>query len=548
MNSRYLKRAFDSYFPVISASLARRMGRTRSNLLALLLFSYGAFCLPAHADYDIKYKAFSGDFNQDGNADLFLSRPSDVILVPLDDIPVPIVTKRADNLVLIRNGNGTFSIDATLSATEISALKTWPASAVQLAIRDVNVDGEMDLYIKNFDGDANFPDGIADQILFAPRNASSSHVRAVDANFRNFFNEVYGWTADHNYFENTAIANNWYHYEGEQQTGWWQVNYINAYYQYDDGQSYLDDADDPTNPNNPPAFCGNYPWLCGFDANLGYWLVYGTYLANIEVIFEYENFNQDALTYTQAVGNAFDDPNAMLQSSPVQAESIMESYLQTQVGETIAGVLRDPMPWPELPDFEPAPQPRKIPPGWPDVANDPEFSPSREWLWWVLRRAPIVICGLFTCSSDGESDDWIKWRDVGWEWALEDLASDSPDRSQQPKVVIGESDGAEPYTRIPLAAQHFGALFLKFREDLQLPVDKGRHAVDVAMWYVNEAWINSFIFRQALFYDIGRYEGRSQRGPFYPCERVTLGTYPGREQHAFGGTLDHNYDDCNLYR
>lgn len=166
----------------------------------------------------------------------------------------------------------------------------------------------------------------------------------------------------------------------------------------------------------------------------------------------------------------------------------------------------------------------------------------------MLRRAPLVICGLATCSADGESDDWIKWRDIGWEWALDDLAKYNPDRSQQPKVVIGESDGAEPCTRIALAAQHCGAVFLKFRGDLQLPVDKGRHAVDVAMGYVNEAWINSFIFRQALFYDIGRYEGGSQRGLFYPCERVTLGTYPGREQHDFGGTLDHNYDDCNLYR
>lgn len=216
----------------------------------------------------------------------------------------------------MQNPDRTLTADTTLSAAELSTLRMWAPSPVQLIARDINVDGQMDLFIKNLNADARFAAGTADQILFAASNSSSVHIRVVDASFQQFFAQIQGWALNHDYFVNTAIANQWYHYVGQQQTGWWYIHDIDTYYDYDGGKSYLDDADDPTDPDNPPAFCADYPTLCWFNPNAGYWWIYGTYLANIQVIIEYEHFNQNALSYTQAVGNALDDANAALQSDP----------------------------------------------------------------------------------------------------------------------------------------------------------------------------------------------------------------------------------------
>jgi hypothetical protein len=512
----------------------------------LVLFILLAFCLPVHAGYDGKYKAYRGDLNNDGHTDLFLSRPPDVVVIPADDVSVPIVTTRADHLLLLQNANRTFTANTTLSATDLAALRTWSPSSVQLVVKDINVDGQKDLFIKNFSGDASFGAGIDDQIVFAANNSLPVHVRAADAGFRQFFTQIHGWAADSNYFVNTAIDNGWYHYQGQQKTGWWYVHYVDAYYQYDGGKSYLDDADDPTNPNNPPSFCSDYPQLCWFNPNVGYWWIYGTYIENIQVIIEYEHFNQDALLYAQAVGNAFNDPNVALQSNPAQAESILESYLEAPVGETVAGVLADPLPWPELPpESEPVPQPRKIPKPLPDAANDPDFFPKSKWGWKILSRVGIIVCGVFLCSAEGESDEWLSWREIGWEWAIQDLIE--REIKGQPKVVIGEGEGQIAgqyvFNRVPNAAQAKGAIY--FNPGV-FTVNEWTHDTDVALWYMNWGWLTSMMLKQALFYDIGLYGPRVTRGKFYPCERRTLEGYASREEFPFEGTSGYAYGRCEL--
>lgn len=188
-----------------------------------------------------------------------------------------------------------------------------------------------------------------------------------------------------------------------------------------------------------------------------------------------------------------------MQSSPAQAESILETYLQAQVGETVAGVLADPLPWPDFPpETQPLPQPRTIPKPLPDAANDPDFFPEK-WRWKILSRVGVIVCGPLICSADGESDEWITWREIGWEWAIQDLIEHEIDEQQQPKVVIGEGEGRQAngqylFNRIPNAAQAYGAIYFS---PGSFTIGEWSHATDVALWFMNYGWITSMMGKQA---------------------------------------------------
>ena len=99
----------------------------------------------------------------------------------------------------------------------------------------------------------------------------------------------------------------------------WDIGYIDTFCAYANGtKRFLDDSDNRTDPNNAPAYCGDFPTYCKFAS--GIWQVYGTYLANIVVHIEYEHFNQDALSFAQAAGTAYDVPASSADST--QAETI----------------------------------------------------------------------------------------------------------------------------------------------------------------------------------------------------------------------------------
>jgi hypothetical protein len=510
-------------------------------------------CGSAHAGFDAKYKAFRGDFNADGNTDLFLTRTADVVTIPLDDLLIPIVRRPADHLVLLQGSAQTFTVDNTLSAAELSTLRTWaPASPVELVANDINVDGQIDLFVRNLKSVTGFPASTNDQIVFYSSDTTGFHVRAVDATFREFFKQIVGWDINHDYFRDTALENHWYHYTGQQQTGWWYIHYINQYYDYDNGLSFLDENDDPTNPNNVPAYCDDHPSSCEYNFSLGYWRVFGTFLANIQVVWETEHFNQQALSFAEAVGGAFD--NIDYPGDMPQAESILEGYLQVQVSDFAAHVLNDPLKRPPLPNWLPEPKPRTMPP-LPNPANNPDLFPKEKWKWKIFSKVGIVICGLLICSADGESDEWITWRDLGYEWAIDDIRRYNPDESGRIYALVGEGEGYDlPYIRIPRAARAWGAIYLSFGVDpvtgQELPFGASpsdwNPVIERTVWTMNWGWLNAMMGKGAYFYDIGNYAGRQYRAKFYACERRTLQGYPLREERTQGDTLNWTPATCTL--
>lgn len=494
---------------------------------------------PSNQGFRGEYRAYSGDLNGDGYADLVVSRFNG------ESGPVA-----PDNFALMQNLNQTFWIDDTLTPTQVNIAQSWPESSVSLIQRDINVDGRFDFLVKGLSQDSNFASSTVDQIVFAP-NTSPIHLRPADAEFLQFMGDTYGWMTNQNYFENTAIANGWYEFQGEEQTGWWYISYINTYYSYGNGNSFLAVDDDPNDPNNLPAFCENYPWLCWFNPWAGSWLVYGTFLANIQVVIDYTNFNQEARQFAAAAGDAFHDQDAAATGNSDPAEQILEDMLEVQIGDILAEVMADPMPMPELPSGEQIPQPRDTPWGDGDPANDPDFSKETEqrrvWVWRVFGKIGIVLCGLLTCPSEVDPDEdlQVEWQHFGWEWALFDLAKNEIDPdNEQPKIVIGEAEGGSVYQRIPAAALEYGAIFYNpgmFSSQPESPENAK------FMWAMNQSWVDFWRHLQSHFYDIGLYNGRiGPRGIFYPCERVELEGYPHRSEEWRFDTENFNYGNCQF--
>ena len=522
----------------------------RTLLSAILLLVCGQV---AHASLDAGYQVSSGDLNNDGLTDLYVSRSPDLVILH-GDVIVPIVVSPALNLVLLQNADRTFSVRDTFSSAELGILRAWSGSTVQLSFKDLNVDGQLDMVATGFAADSSFPADSNDQIVFG-YDSSGVSVQAVDSGLAQFMSEIYGWMRDKDYFEREAIRNGWYSYAGNLATGWFNIGYINIYYSYDNGKRYLDENDNPYDPANVPAYCEDYPLACQFRPLDGVWAVWGEYLENIVVIFDYSNYTEDALAFAAASGDAFHEVAAERVTDAAAAKQILEGRLGAVIGETVAAVLAYPIPWPEFaPETAPLPQPRRLPRPLPDAANDPEF--GKKWQWRIVFRVGALVCGIFCPEDTGdpaENEAW-EWYNIGLEWALQDLLENELDPDiEQVEVVIGEGEGlGRAYARIPAAAATYGALYFNLGvdeqgNDVEFTSENWSESTASSLWRMNSGWIRSMMLIQSQFYDIGLYGGRSTRGKFYVCEREELGEYPYREERSFRGTSGFATAPCELW-
>ncbi|WP_308364671.1 MULTISPECIES: hypothetical protein [unclassified Microbulbifer] len=251
------------------------------------------------------------------------------------DIATPIVLPApVEEFVLRQKSGGEFTLVTGLSSSQKSQAQKWPLADIEIKAGDFNIDGIVDIFLK---GVTSSIPGALDQFVFASGEVGTapSAITAVDSQFRQFFKEVNGWKLDPDYFEKTAIENDWYSYKGKEATGWWYIGYINVYYAYANGEKkYLDENDDPEDINNKPAYCKDFPSLCRFNMTYGFWQVYGTYIEDIEVVFDYTNFHQDALALTDAIENSSDSNSTLIDPSSTSGKTI-EEILERILGTLI---------------------------------------------------------------------------------------------------------------------------------------------------------------------------------------------------------------------
>lgn len=141
-----------------------------------------------------RYVVQVGDLNGDGRTDLHLQFRPPVVPITLDDLTIPIAPPLpVQDFVLQQNTSGGFDLVTNLTAAQRAAVAAWPeSSAVKLVHGDINVDGYMDIVVRQV---ASAIPQARDVIVFAPdtHGAPPFHVRTWDSELEMFFRDVIGW-------------------------------------------------------------------------------------------------------------------------------------------------------------------------------------------------------------------------------------------------------------------------------------------------------------------------------------------------------------------
>ena len=143
------------------------------------------------------YRARSGDIDGDGRRDIYIAR--DGAGTALDG------TLR--RVILRGLGNGRFSPVAP-SAGQSAVATGWPTLALDIELRDVNIDGFADLLLHDLARAPGFG-GALDQIIFAPAAAGRelpSSVRTVDAPLAAFSDDLASYLLEPDYFATHATV------------------------------------------------------------------------------------------------------------------------------------------------------------------------------------------------------------------------------------------------------------------------------------------------------------------------------------------------------
>ena len=297
----------------------------RRLLLCAMLLSMFAAQAKAQG-FDKNYEAYIGDINGDGYSDIYIRQKPKLVIIA-GDINIPIVLPpEIDAFAVLGSSPGTFSIDTNPGNPGLSTLQ--PAS-FELALGDFNLDGFVDLHLKGLALDIP---GSFDQIVYADRTTGSvsTDIKAVDNEFQSFFTEVNAWMQDTFYYENTALQNGWYVVidYGIVET-WWNAAYLGfwGFTLNSNGQTLVEITDDPFDSTDPPNGC---TWVqCRFQN--GQWQLFVT-VRDLEIIFDYSNFNQDAVQYRGIMVPAMDQGEIVAGTTAAQTiETILEGVLGTSV-------------------------------------------------------------------------------------------------------------------------------------------------------------------------------------------------------------------------
>jgi len=164
----------------------------------IILFSL-VCSLPAFAGgFNQDHQVYQGDYNNDGNTDFYVRAQKLIILH--GDIATPImVPDEAASVILEQNTDGTFTSKSAVDAV----LSQWTQSAVEVVLQDFNIDGVIDLLLKNVSIIAG---NLFDQIVFANPILGQLplNVRAMNEDVQQFLKDSIYWVDDPNYFYQDA--------------------------------------------------------------------------------------------------------------------------------------------------------------------------------------------------------------------------------------------------------------------------------------------------------------------------------------------------------
>ena len=144
-----------------------------------------------------QFQIRTGDLNSDGKKDIYLKRTSggnanDGVI---------------DKTILTQNADGDFNVVENPTSGQLSTAAGWPvASATSAVVNDFNVDGRVDVLLKNLDSTISSVD---DQIVFSTGEffkGAAQAATSIDFEFEKFFRDTYNWILDPNYFAQAITA------------------------------------------------------------------------------------------------------------------------------------------------------------------------------------------------------------------------------------------------------------------------------------------------------------------------------------------------------
>jgi hypothetical protein len=142
-----------------------------------------------------RYETRYGDGNGDGRLDLLLNRTAGGTSG----------NGALETVLLLQGASAKFSA-AVPSTAQVAAARSWPAAAVQVVLRDFNVDGFADVLLKGVAGALGIG-GALNQIVYAPGRVLTSlplGVRPVDSSLKSFAANTRDYLVDSGYFRRNA--------------------------------------------------------------------------------------------------------------------------------------------------------------------------------------------------------------------------------------------------------------------------------------------------------------------------------------------------------
>jgi hypothetical protein len=143
-----------------------------------------------------QYQTRVGDIDYDGRRDLFIERLSGGAAN----------NGVLDKLIVQQTPTPGQYVLVPPSQAQAAVAATWPVSSAQVAVEDINVDGFVDVTVKNVASALGVP-GAANVIVYspgAPFASAPKGIRTVDADLLRFVGNMLDYEVDQNYFANSA--------------------------------------------------------------------------------------------------------------------------------------------------------------------------------------------------------------------------------------------------------------------------------------------------------------------------------------------------------
>ncbi|GEM_PF-3197827 len=403
-------------------------------------------------------------------------------------------------IVLTENTNGTPSIgDIELvwnggSGTYTAQILTttagsWQSIAADIVQRDFNVDGAIDVLLKDIDPLIPAIPSLLDQVVFVnPYPAQDPlAVTAVDDDFQKFFTQISSWILDPDWFFQFISYNNFVGTEWVEECWFgWEA----GLYQEEIG-----------------SFWG-WGWHCD-------WVQYAY---NYTVPIFDASLSLEALEFSVRVKNLF-HPEGDLPSDvdTIAAVDILEGILGVETGSNVFAITGTTNPvW--------IPESRR------------EIILGRLVLGGILRYPGILVfLPQSTVTEDEEAE--AEAGEFGEQVAITQIDLAAQYNNWPPRALIGEGEGAgNAYLRVPREALLVGAYFYPNLTDPSwgAPFDINDTAELIA---ANAAWIRTLMYFESDIYDIGCYTLHASRGIAYLAERSAMGLYPARIPRRASDTL-----------